>query len=355
MATHKSTLDPYGVLGKTLSTQVSPDSNGLEFLLLQMGGHSIPPSDGVSGNVVNSKRGAQPGDVCPDCGVDLLVQGMAYECPQCSRMFEAADLEDVISVSTPERPGAKASRGRLRVVGKDSRYYQPDLDRTSPGDSSEVQKKSTYQELLRYNNEYSERGGNPFPKDVLKSVAEEYNVVQKQCVKRSQMKKQILAALVYHICLTKGFSRSKSEAAQLMKLVTNGISKGSVFLRSVGEDSEMEINMNCDRRGPHINSTFAQLDMVEGVKCYRDAVDALVRRAEEAHIGTRSILRSKIIAATFEVLRRAKVKITIDEMSTKCKIRKHTIHRFLKELDAFHSHFAETYKEHKLYAEKWQK
>jgi len=270
---------------------------------------------------------------------------MLYECPLCRAVFEAADIQDVLPVSAPENPGAGALRGRLRVVGREASWFQPDLDRTNPGESSEAQKKSTYQELLRYNRDYGSRGKNPFPLDVLQSVAVNYYEIQQQSVKRSMMKKVILAALVFHTCIDNKFTRSRAEAAELFQLATRGIARGDDFLRSVDEDRGLAIDMNSNRLYPHITSVFAQLGLEEsGCETLREAVAAIVRAAEERYIGFRSVLRSKVVAAAFEVLRRKGVAITADDVSQKCGIRKHTIRRFLDELSSYHSFFEAEYR-----------
>lgn len=293
--------------------------------------------------------GARPGDACPECACDLVVQDMSYECPACHAVFEAADIQDVLPVSNPEVVGSGALRGRLRVVGREAGWFQPDLDRTNPGESSEAQKKSTYQELVRYNRDYESRGGNPFPLDVLEDVAANYHIIQQASVKRSMMKKVILAALVFHTCISRGFTRTRAEAAELLQLTNHGIARGDDYLRSVDEDRGLEIDMNCDRLRPHITSVFAQLDLAEeGYEPLRAAVAAIVEAADQKYIGYQSVLRSKVIAATYEVLRRKGGPTTIDEVSAKCQIRKHTIRRFLDELGEYHSHFESIYAAHGL-------
>ena len=96
---------------------------------------------------------------------------MEYKCPICQEVFEAADIQDVLPTSSPSGPSAASLRGRLRIVGPEAGWFQPDMDRTNPGESSERKKKSTYAELLRFNREYENSGGNPFSKDVLNAAA----------------------------------------------------------------------------------------------------------------------------------------------------------------------------------------
>lgn len=333
--------DPFGVLGDAGADETAAALSALSALVSGLRADGAP-------------RGAQarPGDVCAECACPLVVQDMSYECLICHAVYEAADIHDVLPVSAPEVVGAGALRGRLRIVGREAGWYQPDLDRTNPGESTEAQKKSTYAELVRYNREYEERGGNPFPLNILETVASSYNVVQQHCVKRSQAKKAILAALVFHACIAEGFTRQRPEVAELLQLPNHGIARGDDFLRSIDEDRGLEIDINCDRLGPHITSAFVQLDLesraYDGAReALRAAVTRIVRAAEENHIGVRSNLRSKVIAAIWEVLRRTRppLPFTIDDVSGRCSIRKHTIKRFLEELGKFHSRFEKIYGE----------
>ena len=70
--------------------------------------------------------------------------------------------------------------------------------------------------------------------------------------------------------------------------------------------------------------------------------------SEKNHIGFKSTLRSKVVATTFEILRRKKVNIGIGIVASKCKIRKYTIKNFLEDLSKFHSHFEPIYRKYEI-------
>jgi len=330
--------DPFGLLGPGAGGSVDSLLEALEAQTLCGATQQPPPSDL-----------ARPGDNCAECGVPLKVLGMEYVCSNCNEVREAADFRDVIPVSNPEIPGAASLRGRLRIVGPESGWFQPDMDRTNPGDSSEQQKKATYSELKALNEEYKSRGGNPFPLNVLQDVAHHYNVVQKRDVKRSMMKKTILAAMVYHTCLSRNFSRSQTEATELMCLNNHGIARGNDYLRSVREDSDLVLDLNKDRLWPHIETTFALLGL-DGCEydSLRKAVADVVTIAKKNSIGYQSVLKSKVMATTAEVLRRKGLGTSLQEVAASCKIRIHTIRRFLNMLDDYHSFFVEAYEKHGL-------
>lgn len=341
--------DPYGILSGCGAALAALNLGALEGRL-----GPAPPA-----RVELRESGARSGDVCPECLEALVVKGIEYECPVCRAVFRAADLAAVIPVSAPAEPGAQALRGRLRMVGPESGWYQPDLDRTNPGDYAETQKKTTYAELKRLNAVYLGRGGNPFPHNVLMEVVTNYNFVQREAVKRSQMKRVILAALLFHACIKHGFVRSKEEVSEWAGLNSHGIARGDDYLRRIDEDKGLEINMNRCRLEAHIATNLRKLGLADArYGPVGDAVAAVVRRATERSVGIISILRSKVIATIYEVavrgralLRRLDPKappITVGDVVERCKVRKHTIVRFRQELANYHSLFADLYAAHGL-------
>ena len=106
--------------------------------------------------------------------------------------------------------------------------------------------------------------------------------------------------------------------------------------------------MNADRLDPHITTTFALLGLEDGRYApLREAVAEIVRTAIAKHIGHRSAMRSKVTAATAEVLlRRGIDDITPEVVSKKCGIRIHTLRRFLKDMADYHTHFEDIYATH---------
>jgi hypothetical protein len=286
---------------------------------------------------------------------------MRYECPKCHAILEADDLHEVLAVSAPAEPGAAALRGRLRIVGANAGWFQPDLDRTSPSKYTETQKKTTYAELCRMNQEYGDRGGNKFPVNVLQATAELYNTVQQAGVMRSKKRRVILSALLYHTCINQGFMRMRRETAEFMKLHGHGIAQGDDHLRGVAEDYDLKLDMNRSQQSPCITTTLSQLDLDgETFAPLRAAIDDIVGVAVKRHVGIQSILRSKVIATTYEVLLRARGLMTTDawaparavtlsDVTNKCHIRTHTITRFRTELALYHDDiFQEVYLRHGL-------
>jgi hypothetical protein len=288
------------------------------------------------------------GETCAQCGGAMRrgTNNLEYICADCGLLVEG----DTAEPEDDEAPRAAPNTARLRIVGPNSNQLQPDLYRSGSGNTPATQKKAIFDEYLAYRGLYIEAGGRAFPKNALELAAEFYNAVQRQCVKRSQNKKAIMAACLWRACLAISFAPSKAEVAAFMQLPNKGIARGDNFVRSLVADGKMELDINSDPCRPEITTLFAHLgfegDQYAGL---REAVHEVVQMAIRSNIGTNSILRSKVAGAAFAVHRRCKDRalvpkaMNLQEFCAK-RIRKNTVERFTRELDDYHSYFEEVYR-----------
>lgn len=282
--------------------------------------------------------------ICTQCGAAMkrTASDLEYICDGCGRIVESDDTE------SDEAPRQESLTARLRIVGPNGNQLQPDLYRSGSANNTVAQKKQIYEEYCAYRALYIEIGGRAFPLDICKLASEFYNDVQRQCVKRSQNKKSIMAACFYHACLERNFSPSKPEIAAFMQLPTKGIARGANFVRALVADGKMDVDIDADPCRPEINTLFAQLGFESNAyTALRSAVYDVVQIAIKHNIGTSSILRSKVAGATFVILRRCKDKGLISSIGIQkfCqdRIRKNTVERFTRQLDAYHSYFEPCY------------
>jgi transcription initiation factor TFIIIB Brf1 subunit/transcription initiation factor TFIIB len=266
--------------------------------------------------------------------------GLEYVCENCGLVFEgdSAEPED------DDAPRTAPNTVQLRIVGPNSNQLQPDLHRSGMGNTAANQKKQIYEEYCAYRALFIEAGGRALPLDACKLASHFYNEVQRQCVKRSQNKKNIMAACFYHACLEIGFSPSKPEIAAFMQLPNKGIARGANFVRALVADGKMGVDINVDPCRPEIITLFAHLGLEgDAYAGLHEAVFDVVQTAIANNIGTSSILRSKVAGATFVVLRRCKDHELIPKpmgLQEFCqdRIRKNTVERFTRQLDEYH-HF----------------
>lgn len=283
---------------------------------------------------------------CNQCGAQMYRSSndLEYICSECGLVVEGDSVDP-----DEDMNHQSSNNARLRVVGSGCNQLQPNLHKSGTGNTAVTQKKQIYEEYCAYRTLFIESGGRALPLDACKLASDFYNDVQKQCVKRSQNKKAIMAACFYHACLEIGFSPNKSEVASFMQLPNKGIARGSNFVRALVADGKMDVDINVDPCRPEITSLFAHLGL-EGNEYLplREVVFEIVQIAIVNNIGTSSILRSKVAGATFTVLRRCKEKeliakyVNLQEFCN-ARIRKNTVERFTKQLNDYHSYFENCY------------
>lgn len=330
--------DPYGLLGAGV------DLSALNSMF-----------NSLSGAPACSLQLAPPGVVpmntsecCAECGGQLRrgMNNISYVCSGCGLVLEGDSAEP----EEDEAPRPAPNAARLRIVGPNSNQLQPDLYRSSTGNTAATQKKQIFEEYKVYRQMFIEAGGRAFPLNACELASDYYNIVQRHCVKRSQNKMSIMAFCLRHACLDAcELAPDKAEIATFMQLPTKGIARGTNFIRSFVADGKMDIDVNIDPRRAEIRTLFALLGF-EG-KQYdglRDAVFNIVEVAIVNNIGTRSYLRSKVAGATYVAIRRCSDRELIPKPMSlpefcQDRIRKNTVERFTHQLDSYHSYFEACY------------
>lgn len=297
-------------------------------------------------NALMSKTPQQQTPKCTQCGTHLE-DATVYLCNNCSITCEP-DATGIAAVLTS---------ARLRVVGTNSNQLQPDLYRSGSGNTSDIQRKQIYDEYCLYRAKYIESHDYAFPMDACSRAADNYNMVQKHYVKRAQNKKAIMAACLYHACISIGFYPGNSELAAFMQLPSKGIARGLNFIRACASEGQVDIDVDADECTPTITTLFVQLEY-DGPQYdeLKHAVHSIVDFAIEKNICINSTLSSKVAGITFAVIRRCTDKslipapITIKEFCG-TRIRKNTVDRVTRVLAAYHSYFVPLYLEFGLNAD----
>ena len=130
------------------------------------------------------------------------------------------------------------------------------------------------------------------------------------------------------MCISHGFTRTKRDVSKFVKLPNNCIAKGNTFLNSIAED--LDINMNENRLQSYITTALIHAGYNEENWC--TAITEIIKYADRNDIGYKSQLYTKVIATTFEVLRRGKKEINLPKFAKDCNIKTNTIKKFLTEL-----------------------
>ena len=291
-------------------------------------------------------------NTCPRCRGRMFVQELEYICSGCGFVAEN-------SLADGEDDGEKKPSfcGRLRIVGPNSGRYQADLDRSSnSGNNTAAQISQVTAEYLRYRECFIESGGRAFPEEACRRAAECYNEVQQRCVIRNHNKLTVMAAHLYHACVSLGFVPTKAEVATFMQLKRKGIARGDNFVKKMYAEGLTTVEVNKSPEHAQISTALLNLGE-ETEKTFAHLIPAaqdLVQRAVDKLIGVSSTPRSKAIGATLVVMQRfARAKgircVSQQEFCQRCGIRKNTIEQFTSALAAYHSFFRDIYVRHGLY------
>lgn len=290
-------------------------------------------------------------NVCKHCGNILQrnINNMNDTCSICGIITDEI-VEDFANSS-------ETNNNKLRIVGFNSNHFQPDLYRSDNGNISITQKKQILAEYKDYRQRFIEAGGRPFPLTACELATDFYNMIQQKCVKRSQNKKAIMAAVLWQACLLINFAPSKIEISKFMQLPHKGIARGNNFIRTLVSNKQLDLDPNTDPVYPEIRTLFIQLEYLdEKYKTLHDIIYNIIQIAVENSIGINSLPRSKVIGTTYIVLKRCQDKTLVPNppMDTKdfCKnkIRKNTIDRYINEINSYHSYFKPYYEEVGLYS-----
>jgi hypothetical protein len=290
-------------------------------------------------------------DICNQCGNILQreINNISNTCSKCGIISEEV-ADELLNIS-------ELTNSKLRIVGYNCNQFQPDLYRSDNGNVSIMQKKQIMAEYKDYRQKYIDAGGRPFPLTACEIATDYYNMIQQQCVKRSQNKKAIMAACLWQACLLIDFAPSKIEISKFMQLPHKGIARGNNFIRALVSNNKLNIDPNTNPIYPEIKTLFLQLDYTDNkYKELHDIVYNIIQIATENSIGINSLTRSKVIGTTYIVLKRCTDKSLVPNppIDTKdfCKnkIRKNTIDRFINEINSYHSYFKEYYESVGLYS-----
>jgi hypothetical protein len=299
---------------------------------------------GAGGPRVAAGGPARTPETCPHCAAPMRCgpSNLEYICSGCGLIAEG----DTAEPDGDDAPRAPPAAGQLRLVGAHSSHLQPDLYRSGGGCTAAVQKRQVFEEYKIYRLLYVEEGGRAFPLNACELAAELYHAVQKAYVKRSLNKKTIMAACLQRACYLTGYAPSRAEVADFMQLPSKGIARGENFLRGLVADGKMDLEVNADPSRAEIATLFALLGLEGGQHAgLREAVYDVVQTAIRSNIGTSSVLRSKVAAATYAVLcRRRGVPPPSLQEFCRGRIRKNTCSRMLGELAGYHSFFEECYR-----------
>lgn len=279
-------------------------------------------ADGFSVSSTNEAEIAQ--NYCPDCPeMPMLLHGDEYKCPTCGRTESA----EIVGVDIRTLMGAN-TLGRFRGAAE----------------YAKTQKEAVLKQL-KYNNEsYT---GSKFSLDLLDEVATQYNSIQKitedvydeegtvvktkKFVRRSNIKDEVLAALIHFECVKRGVVRKKKDIATFMKLQANGFSSGEKILRNLHAEGKITIDIGDEPVDGFASRYFDCLGIDN--ESYVNFVTDLIKVAEQKKIGVNSFTSSKVVGAIWILITQLNLKVTVEQLEQAGdNTKKNTFIKFYKEV-----------------------
>lgn len=293
-------------------------------------------ADGMSVSQLEEKKIAQ--NYCPDCPeMPMQLQNSEYKCPGCMRTESA----EIVGIDIRTLMGAN-TLGRFRGAGEYAR----------------TQKESVLRQLKNNNDSYS---GGKFPLDLLDDVATQYNTIQnstedvydsegtiiktKKFVRRSNVRDEVLAALIHFECVRRTDVRKKKDIAAFMKLQTNGFSSGENILRNLYAEGKISIDIGDE---PVEGFATRYLDCL-GIENdnYVNFVTDIINVAEQKKIGVNSFTSSKVVGTIWILITQLKINISVEQLEQAGdNTKKNTFIKFYKEVAKNNKLFAHVFRKY---------
>ena len=241
---------------------------------------------------------------CPECDKPMSINGLDYICLSCGYTCQMeADME---------KNHCDTINGPIKIhTGSHSgRWYN------LTNDYAKTQHKMIKDKLASLESQYK---GNAFPQNVLNETAERYNAIQKlviddeikgekKFVSRGNIKDEILAAILFFVCIKHGTNRKKDDIAKFMCLANKGFAKGEDKLRDLSAEGKFEIPVNENLLLGFVERYLEALN-IENPR-YAGFIIDIVQRSEEKKIGMNCQLSSKIVGAIYILIIKCKLDIT---------------------------------------------
>lgn len=233
---------------------------------------------------------------CPDCNIPLECEDYEYVCPLCQLVCINHGEEHKVGY------GMAQSTIRLSYGPSKGRYLH------NAPNGPKLQKKEIIKTLLAFQNEYV--GEFKIPEHMFGAVATHYINLQRafadrkstsedmvRFIRRGMIKNEILAAILYHECQRENLAARSSTIAQIMRLPTDGFSRGETVLRTLKNDGIIDLLAplrNINDPYPIAERILTRLKILDETPANIDFVIRMYNRSISERIAMRSMLYSKI-------------------------------------------------------------
>lgn len=248
---------------------------------------------------------------CQDCGATIPYAQKA--CAQCGRVKPEIELEERACVNSG---AVRISTGRNK-----GRHY------SISGDYSSAQRRALMLELTCLNT--AAKGTQKMPTQVIYRTVQLYNQIQRDAkiteydmegklvskriyVCRRNSKLELLASILYAVCIASGLARKPKDIADFVGLQTGGYARGDNKLRKLVHEGVVDLELDKET-----STVFAvrYLEMLEINKPeLLDFVVDLVETSERVFMCMDSLISSKVAGAIWLAVKRAGLAVTVEQL-----------------------------------------
>jgi len=259
----------------------------------------------------------------------MQIEGcMNYVCPGCGF------IEDIVSEDNDAANSTtyfgyntmQESSMPIKIVGKNSHVYQKRVT-SMTSDYTNTQRRATHNQMTKLTC-FAENG--KVPPSIVNKASEDYNKFQQFYVKRGDVRKGIMAWLVYELCIDSGLDRTPKEISNMFEISQSELSEGCKIVkdaRNAGQLGTVKPLNEDDLVKSKLNRYFAILEIDNK---YREFVNTLIhfiytKRNKSKHSGIKARCAGAIYALTLAL---PELNITRADIAEKCNISQATFVRF---------------------------
>ena len=286
----------------------------------------------------------------------MQVEGcMNYVCAGCGYIEDimSEDSEVANSASYFGYNTMQESSMPIKIAGKNAHIYQKRIT-SATADYNNTQRRATHNQITKMTC-FAENG--KVPNNIINKASEDYHKFQQFYVKRGDVRKGIMAWLVYELCIDSGLDRTPKEISHMFEISQSELSEGCKIVKDARQSGQLgtvkALNEE-DLVKSKLNRYFAILEIDQK---YRDFVDNLIHfiyvtRHQSKHSGIKARCAGAIYALT---LAQPDLGITRAHIAEKCNISQATFVRFtniiieiykLEKTDLTRRKLAHIYKKH---------
>lgn len=271
--------------------------------------------------------------ICPACVVEMgyteIDGSMSYVCLKCGMIEEIIgdDNENSNQLTFVSYNTLAQSSVPIKMTGPKSSAYQKRVI-SSTSEYSNTQRRVTHDQMTKLTC-FVESAR--VPAHIVDAAAENYYQLQKFCVKRGDVRKGIMAWLVYEICQTNGLERTPREISSMFEISQSELSEGSKIVKQARVDGQLEktdTNYNeKDSMSAKLDRYFAILEIPERYRVFVETVINFVslKRRKSKHSGMKARCAGTIYMLA---LAEPSLGITRNTIAAKCNISPATFLRF---------------------------